>query len=211
MDVNGHSFVSIVHQEAVHILRSYKNLILTIKVTRLISCMWSVSISYPILCRVLEEYRSLHLKPMYPRPLFPKVTGHKLYNHFSLGVIAAVGTEAHPSSPHSRKRTSSLLKSLKSKLSTHSEEEEEEDEEEKEEKKSHTLVREETHETRPRSNLQRSHSMKASSLDRRRFASSNNAADRLDLARNTSEPHQYISNSAGIQLVIRGGRVTSPH
>ena len=32
MDVNGHSFISIQHQEAVHILRSYQNLILTIKV-----------------------------------------------------------------------------------------------------------------------------------------------------------------------------------
>ena len=34
MDVNGHSFVTIFHQEAVHILRSYQNLILTIKVRR---------------------------------------------------------------------------------------------------------------------------------------------------------------------------------
>ena len=32
MDVNGHSFVSIFHQEAVHILRSYPTLIMTIKV-----------------------------------------------------------------------------------------------------------------------------------------------------------------------------------
>ena len=32
MDVNGHSFVTIFHQEAVHILRTYQNLILTIKV-----------------------------------------------------------------------------------------------------------------------------------------------------------------------------------
>lgn len=75
MDVNGHSFVSIVHQEAVHILRSYKNLILTIKVTWIDSsaacCLYQFM--YIILCRALEEYQSLHLKPMYPRPLYPKV------------------------------------------------------------------------------------------------------------------------------------------
>lgn len=32
LDVNGHSFISILHQEAVHILRTYQTLILTIKV-----------------------------------------------------------------------------------------------------------------------------------------------------------------------------------
>lgn len=32
LDVNGHSFVSIFHQEAVHILRAYPTLIMTIKV-----------------------------------------------------------------------------------------------------------------------------------------------------------------------------------
>ena len=33
LDVNGHSFHSILHFEAVHILRSYDTLIMTIKVT----------------------------------------------------------------------------------------------------------------------------------------------------------------------------------
>ena len=32
LDINGHSFLSILHFEAVHILRSYKTLIMTIKV-----------------------------------------------------------------------------------------------------------------------------------------------------------------------------------
>lgn len=34
MDINGHSFASIFHQEAVYILRSYPTLIMTIKVKR---------------------------------------------------------------------------------------------------------------------------------------------------------------------------------
>lgn len=116
-------------------------------------------------------------------------------------MIVTVGTEANPSSPRSRKRASSFLKSLKSKLSTHSEEEEEE-EEEQEEKASHVLVKEDTPETRSKSPLQRSHSMKTASLDRRKFASSNNTADRLDLAGSTSVPHQQKSNSAGKQQAI---------
>jgi len=32
LDINGHSFLSILHHEAVHILRSYDTLIMTLKV-----------------------------------------------------------------------------------------------------------------------------------------------------------------------------------
>lgn len=44
MDVNGHSFVSIVHQEAVHILRSYQTLILTIKVVYILITLHTSSL-----------------------------------------------------------------------------------------------------------------------------------------------------------------------
>ena len=110
-----------------------------------------------------------------------------------------MGTEANPSSPHTRRRTSSFLKSLKSKLSTHSEEEEEEEEEE--EKHSHILSKEDKNDQRTRSRgatVQRSQSMKTQSPDKKEPASSNSTTDRLDLARSISVPGQQKSSSAGM-------------
>ena len=111
--------------------------------------------------------------------------------------VYAEGTEANPSSPHTRRRTSSFLKSLKNKLSTHSEEEEEEEEQE-EKKQSHVQE-----DMRPRSRsatLQRSQSVKTRSPEKRKpAASSNGTAGHLDLARNVSaDSAQQKSISAGM-------------
>lgn len=44
MDVNGHNFVSIFHQEAVYILRSYPTLIMTIKVSMICVMLHRINI-----------------------------------------------------------------------------------------------------------------------------------------------------------------------
>lgn len=111
-----------------------------------------------------------------------------------------VGTEANPSSPHTRRRTSSFLKSLKNKLSTHTEEEEEEEAEEEQEKQE---VKEEKSNTTPKyrsAPLQRSHSMKTRSPDKKPQVSSNPTVDRLDLARSASLPNDQKSISAGTTI-----------
>ena len=118
----------------------------------------------------------------------------------------AEGTEANPSSPYTRRRASSFLKSLKSKLSTHTEEVEEEEEEEEEKKQSHL---QDSPQSRPRSKsesvtLQRSHSVRTRGPERRQqAASSNGTAGHLDLARSSSaDSTQQRSNSAGIGTSI---------
>ena len=113
-------------------------------------------------------------------------------------VTFAEGTEANPSSPYTRKRASSFLKSLKSKLSTHTEEEEEEEKEE-EQKQSHVQDKEDTPQSRPRSTIQRSQSVKTRGQERRQKAmSSNGTTGHLDLARSSSaDSAQQGSNSAG--------------
>lgn len=111
------------------------------------------------------------------------------YSHTS------VGTEANPSSPHSRKRSSSFLKSLKSKLTTHAEVEEEEEEEEAEEKKA---TPEANSMSRGSSSLQRSHSLRVRSPDKRQpAAASSTTLDGYDLARSKSLPNEQKSVSAG--------------
>ena len=114
------------------------------------------------------------------------------------------GTEANPSSPYTRKRTSSFLRSLKSKLSTHSEVEEEEEEEEEEQ----SQVKEDSPKTRPRSTIQRSQSLKSSSPDKKRPAESSATMDRLDLAKSSIDPIQQKSSSAGNMYTYKYGLVT---
>ena len=115
-----------------------------------------------------------------------------------------MGTEANPSSPHTRKRASSFLKSLKNKLSTHVEEEEEEEEEEKEEEQ--TQVKQNASDVTLRSRsatVQRSHSMKTRSPDKKRSASSSATLDRFDLARSTNVQNEQKSVSAGMYIAAR--------
>lgn len=54
MDINGHSFVSIFHQEAVYILRSYPTIIMTIKV----SCCANLDVIY---CGSLTLLMTVHV------------------------------------------------------------------------------------------------------------------------------------------------------
>lgn len=119
-----------------------------------------------------------------------------------MSIICAEGTEANPSSPYTRKRASSFLKSLKSKLSTHTEEEEEQEEEQ-----SHMQAEEDVSQMRPRSKsatLQRSQSVRTRGSEKRQPASSNGTAGHLDLARSSSvDSTQQRSNSAGIKLLPR--------
>jgi hypothetical protein len=88
---------------------------------------------------------------------------------------------------------------LKSKLSTHTEEVEEEEEEE-EKKQSHV---QDSPQSRPKSTLQRSQSVRTRGSERRQQASSNGTAGHLDLARSSSaDSTQQKSNSAGIGTII---------